>query len=61
MSILIRGGTVVTADRSFRAEVLTDGGQIAAVGENLEAPASTTDWPLASSRIGSIWWQTFSA
>ena len=39
MSVLIRGGTVVTADQQFRADVLTEGGTIAAIGENLEAPA----------------------
>jgi dihydropyrimidinase len=38
MAILIRGGTVVTADLSQRADVLTDGGKIVAVGESLEAP-----------------------
>ncbi len=38
MSVLIRGGTVVTADQTFRADVLTEGGQIAAVGPDLEAP-----------------------
>ena len=38
MAILIRGGTVVTADHSFRADVLTEGDKIVAVGENLEAP-----------------------
>jgi dihydropyrimidinase len=39
MAILIRGGTVVTADHSFRADVLTQDGKIAAIGESLEAPA----------------------
>jgi len=39
MSILIRGGTVVTAEQSFRADVLTEGGLIAAIGENLDIPA----------------------
>ncbi len=39
MSILIRGGTVVTADNTFRADVLTEGGVIEAVGENLDVPA----------------------
>jgi len=42
MSLLIRGGTIVTAEQSFRADVLTDGGAIAAVGPNLEAPTSAT-------------------
>jgi dihydropyrimidinase len=42
MTILIRGGTVVNADRAFRADVLTEGGKIVAVGENLEAPANAT-------------------
>jgi dihydropyrimidinase len=39
MSVLIRGGTVVNADRAFRADVLCEGGAIVAVGEGLEAPA----------------------
>jgi dihydropyrimidinase len=38
MSILIRGGSVVNADRTYRADVLCYGDTIVAVGENLEAP-----------------------
>ncbi|WP_394790450.1 dihydropyrimidinase [Rhodoferax sp.] len=38
-SVLIRGGTVVNADRAFRADVLCVDGKIAEVGENLAAPA----------------------
>ncbi|MBM4290658.1 MAG: dihydropyrimidinase [Deltaproteobacteria bacterium] len=38
-SKIIRGGTVVTADREERADVLIVGEQIAAVGLDLEAPA----------------------
>jgi dihydropyrimidinase len=38
MSILIRGGTVVNADREFQADVLCDDGKILAVGEQLDAP-----------------------
>jgi dihydropyrimidinase len=39
MSIVIRGGTVVTADHSFRADVYCENGLIAAIGENLQVPA----------------------
>ncbi len=39
MSLLIRGGTVVTADQVQRADVLCTGGAIVAVGPKLEAPA----------------------
>src|SRR4029077_13116801 len=39
--LLIRGGTVVNADREFRADVLCDGGKITAVGTNLDVPAGT--------------------
>ena len=39
MALIIRGGTVVNADRSFRADVLCDKGKIVSVGENLEVPA----------------------
>ena len=39
MPVLIRGGTVVNADRQARADVLCDGGTIVAVGEGLDAPA----------------------
>ena len=38
---LIRGGTVVTAEGEQRADVLIVGEKIAAVGENLDAPAGT--------------------
>ncbi|MBL8349221.1 MAG: dihydropyrimidinase [Burkholderiaceae bacterium] len=37
--LLIRGGTVVNADREFRADVLCEGGRISAVGASLNAPA----------------------
>lgn len=39
MTLHIKGGTVATADRSYRADVLVEGGVIAAVGENLDIPA----------------------
>ncbi len=38
-SLLIRGGTVVNADREFRADVLCEAGKIVAVGASLAAPA----------------------
>ncbi|WP_118181121.1 dihydropyrimidinase [Paraburkholderia phosphatilytica] len=46
MAILIRGGTVVDANRTYRADVLCHGndagGTIAAIGEALDAPAGAT-------------------
>ena len=39
MSLMIRGGTVVNADRTFRADVYCENGKIAAVGDNLKSPA----------------------
>ncbi len=36
--LLIRGGTVVNADREFRADVLCEGGKIVAVGASLAPP-----------------------
>ena len=39
MSLLIRGGTVVTAEQQTRADVYCDGGKIKAVGEKLDAPS----------------------
>lgn len=41
-TLLIQGGTVVNADRAFRADVLCVDGQITAVGEGLQAPAGAT-------------------
>ncbi len=38
-SLLIRGGTVVTADGEYRGDVLVHGETIAAVGPDLDAPA----------------------
>ena len=37
--VLIQGGTVVNADRSFRADVLCVDGRIAEIGDNLPVPA----------------------
>src|SRR4051794_38928817 len=37
--LVIRGGTVVTAERSFRADVAVRGGTIAAVERDLTGPA----------------------
>lgn len=39
MSIVIRGGTVVNADASVRADVYMEDGTIKAVGEDLDVPA----------------------
>ena len=41
-TLFIRGGTVVNADREFKADVITQDGKIIAVGENLSAPAGAT-------------------
>ncbi|MBV9704138.1 MAG: dihydropyrimidinase [Methylobacteriaceae bacterium] len=35
MSLVIKGGTIVTADRTFEADVLVEGEAIAAIGEHL--------------------------
>ncbi|WP_321852645.1 dihydropyrimidinase [Burkholderia diffusa] len=46
MAILIRGGTVVDADRTYRADVLCadpqDGGTILQIAETIDAPAGAT-------------------
>jgi len=39
MSLLIRGGTVVTGDQTIRADVYCAEGQIKAIGEKLDVPA----------------------
>lgn len=41
-NLLIRGGTVVNADRAYRTDVLCQDGRIVAVGENLQASAGAT-------------------
>ena len=42
MNVLIRGATVVNAESSLQADVLTEGGVIRAIGPNLQAPAGAT-------------------
>lgn len=39
MSLLIKGGTVVTADETYRADVYCADGKIQAIGEGLDVPA----------------------
>ena len=39
MSVLIKGGTVVTAEQSWRANVLCSDGKIVAIVEDIETPA----------------------
>lgn len=41
-SLLIRGGTVVDSETSFRADVLCVDGRIAAIGEALDTPSGAT-------------------
>jgi dihydropyrimidinase len=42
MTVLIKGGTVVNADQSLRADVLCEDGIITAVGEGVDAPSDAT-------------------
>ena len=42
MTVLIKGGTVVNAEQSVRADVLCQDGVITAVGESLDAPKGAT-------------------
>ncbi len=42
MTVLIKGGTVVNADQSVRADVLCQDGLIAAVGDGIDAPKGAT-------------------
>ncbi len=39
MSVILKGGTVVTHDDSFKADVLCEGGLITAIGPDLETPS----------------------
>ena len=39
MSIIIKGGTVVTASQSYKADVYCEGGVIKAIGKDLDAPS----------------------
>ncbi|HEY1151869.1 MAG TPA: dihydropyrimidinase [Pseudoduganella sp.] len=43
MTTIIRGGTVVNADRAFRADVLCEGDKVVAVGPNLAVPAGAQE------------------
>lgn len=42
MTTIIRGGTIVNADRAFRGDVLCFGDKIVAVGESIDAPNNAT-------------------
>ena len=40
MSLVIKGGTIVTADRTYKADVLVEGEAIKAIGEGLKGDSS---------------------
>ena len=42
MTVLIKGGTVVTAEHTWRADVLCDGGLIQSIGEDIDTPSTAT-------------------
>ena len=42
MTVLIKGGTVVNADRTFIADVLCSDGKIVDIGESIDAPSGAT-------------------
>ena len=42
MATIIKGGTVVTAEREERADVLIEGEKVVQVGADLDAPAGAT-------------------
>lgn len=42
MTVLIRGGTLATHERTWRGDVLCAGGKIQAVGDHLDAPGNAT-------------------
>ena len=42
MSVLIKGGTVITAEQTFRADVVCDDGKIQGIGADLDAPQGAT-------------------
>ena len=42
MTVLIKGGTIVNADRTFRSDVLCEGDLITAVENNIEPPERAT-------------------
>jgi len=42
MTVLIKGGTVVNADRSFRADILCENGLVSAIQETIEASKNVT-------------------
>ena len=40
MSTVIKGGTIVTADRTWKGDVRIEGGRITAIGDNLSGDES---------------------
>ena len=54
MTTLIRGGTIVNADRAFRADVLCVGDRIAAVGSAMPWPTMSGAEPCTGSNIDGL-------
>ena len=60
MSTLIRGGTVVTADQTYRADVHVADGVIKAIGYKPDVPAGTKTLD-AGDLGGAVWCATAAA
>ena len=43
MSLLVRGGEIITADSRYKADILVEGEKITAIGSNLQAPAGSRE------------------
>ena len=41
MAVLIKGGTIVTAENTWRADVLCSDGKVQSIGADLDAPSGT--------------------
>ena len=56
MSKVIKGGTVVTADRQIKADVLIEGETIVEIGENphIDVPLYWHHWTLASDKLSRL-------
>ena len=55
MRVLVKNGTIVTADNEFKADILIEDEKISAIGTHLTAPLTKSSMPPGNMYFPAVW------